>query len=400
MSMDIAYVVRRSFPGPGGIATAMRVTARTLARAHHLRVWAARIDDEPITRLNATLAAQVFTPFWMDDIEVRPIPMGLAAMLATTPMALMTVPGIRRWGYQALRKATAPPYVRAVGARLAAEWGTPDVVHCWGGEHTNWAAGHAATARKIPLVVTPFAHPGAWGDDAMNAAFYRTADRVLALVPSEAAVYAKLGVPHERVRVVGVPVTPLPTEGPDVRARHDIGDDPLVLFLGVKEPYKGYRTLLSAAEAVWRSAPKTRFAFVGPRTEASEIDFAGVRDPRIVEVGLVDEAEVAAWQRAASVFCLPSTSEIMPVSILEAWQACAPVVAARWWCAHDIVTHGRDGLVVEPDAGSVAAAIAELIADPARARAMGAAGRAKVQERFTPEAVARRHEEAYEEARA
>ncbi len=396
--MDLAYVVRRSFPGPGGIATAMRVVARELARQHRVRVWASRIDDVPLTRLNATVGAQVFQPFWVDGVEVRPVPMRASTLVRSTPMTLMTVPGLRRVGYGVLRKLTAPGYVKAVAHQLARDWESPDVVHCWGGEHTNWAAGEAARRAGVPFVVTPFAHPDAWGDDDMNVAFYKRARLVLALVPSEAAFYGTLGVDPGRVRVVGVPATPLPDGGIDIRERHGLGDDPLVLFLGVKEPYKGYRLLLEAAHLVWERHPRALFAFVGPPTDASRADFATVTDHRIIEVGRVEDAEVAAWHRAATVMCLPSTSEIMPVSILEAWQASTPVVAARWWCAADVIVDETDGLIVDPDASAIAGALDRLLAAPDTARAMGEAGAAKVAAEFSPAAVAARHLSVYREA--
>ncbi|MFA5891169.1 MAG: glycosyltransferase family 4 protein [Actinomycetota bacterium] len=399
--MDIACVVRRSFPGPGGIATALRVVARELARRHHVRVWAARVDAAPLTRLNATLGAQSFAPMWIDHVEVRPVPMGISGIAAAVPMSLMAVPGLRRVGYGALRRATAPAYVHAVAARLAEDWGEPHVVHCWGGEALNWAAGRAALEHSRPLVVTPFAHPGAWGDDDMNVAFYKSADAVCALLPSEAALYAALGIDESKIHVVGVPVTPLPKGGPDVRAAYGIDDAPLVLFLGVKEPYKGYRALLEAAPAVWAEVPDARFAFVGPRTEASKADFAEVDDDRIVEVGMVADDVVAAWHRAASVYCLPSTSEIMPVAILEAWQYETPVVAAEWWCARDLITHERDGIIVPaqpnepPDPAAIASALIQMLRDPSGARDMGIAGREMVSERYSPAAVGARHEDVY-----
>ena len=94
--MDVAYTVRRSFPGPGGIATHMRVVATTLvSRGHRVRVWAARVDEREFTRLNTSVGAQVFAPLHVDGVEVRSIPMGMRAMLASTPMALMTVKGLR-----------------------------------------------------------------------------------------------------------------------------------------------------------------------------------------------------------------------------------------------------------------------------------------------------------------
>lgn len=397
--MDIAYTVRRSFPGPGGIATALRVTARELARRHRVRVWAARIDAQPLTRINTALGAQVFAPFWESGVEVRPVPMGIGGLVASTPMALMRVPILRGPGYQFLRKATTPGYVNSVGPRFAREFGGADVVHAWGGEHVNWAAGRAAQLLEKPFVVTPFAHPKAWGDDPMNVQFYKQAHAVCALLPSEAGFYASLGIAEDRLHTVGVPVTPLPEEGPDVRRRHRIGEAPLVLFLGVKEPYKGYRTLLDASSQIWASDPQARLAFVGPQTDASRTDFAGIDDVRIIEVGQVTDDEVSAWMQAADVFCLPSTSEIMPVSILEAWQARTPVVAAEWWCAHDLITEGVDGLVTAPRSDAIAHAVVSLLSDRSGAAAMGEAGANKVLESYSPAAVAARHDAVYRSLR-
>jgi glycosyltransferase involved in cell wall biosynthesis len=221
---------------------------------------------------------------------------------------------------------------------------------------------------------------------------------VLALVPSEAAFYGVLGIDPAKIRVVGAPATSLPGGGPDVRERHGLGDDPLVLFLGVKERYKGYGLLLEAAPAIWERHPRARLAFVGPPTDASREDFATVRDERVIEIGRVEDDEVAAWHRAATVFCLPSTSEIMPVSILEAWSQGTPVVAARWWCAADLIADGADGRIVEADAGELAEAVSAVLGDPAAARAMGEAGRRKVADEFGPAAVAARHEAAYLDA--
>jgi hypothetical protein len=118
--MNIAYSVRRAFPGPGGIATHMRVVATTMTqRGHHVRVFASRIDDRAFTRLNTNLTAQAFTSQTIDGVEVRPVPMGPVSMLASAPLGLMTVRGLRRAGYHVLRKATSRGYVASVGSALA-----------------------------------------------------------------------------------------------------------------------------------------------------------------------------------------------------------------------------------------------------------------------------------------
>ena len=88
----------------------------------------------------------------------------------------------------------------------------------------------------------------------------------------------------------------------------------------------------------------------------------------------------------------------MPVSILEAWQVGVPVVAAEWWCARGLISHGETGLICTPDAASIGEHVASLLVDPERARAMGEAGRSRVMERYAPSVVAARHEAAYRAA--
>lgn len=390
--MRYAAVVRRSFPGPGGIAMMLRTVAAGLAGlGHDVRVTSARIDDAPVSRLNATLMPQRFAPLTIDGVTISPAPAGLLTRAAAAPMAAATVRGLRTLLYDPMRSITAATYPRAAGAALARSLRDAELIHAWGGEHLPWAAAVAAKRLDVPFVVTPFAHPGAWGDDDINAEFYAKADAVLCLVPSEAELYARLGVARSRLHVVGVPVTPRPDPTVDVRERYAIGDAPLVLSLGVKAAYKGYRTLLRSLPTVWKGAPNARVAFVGPRTPDSLQDFGSGMDPRIIEEGEVSDAEVTAWLRAADVLCLPSTSEILPVTILDAWGQGKPVVAGRWWCAADLIEHEMDGVIVDPIPDVVAGALLTYLNDPERARAHGEAGRAKVAERYSPDAVVARH---------
>jgi glycosyltransferase involved in cell wall biosynthesis len=382
----------------------MRVVGSALS--DEIVVWAARIDDQPVTRMNTTLGAQRFTVRWEDGTEIRPLPHDAFSLAAGVGLGALSLPGARRFANMPLRALTAPPFTRALSRGFLREFTTEEpgssrrpaayeLVHTWGGEHLNWAAGHAARALDLPLVVTPFAHPGQWGDDPQNAAFYRSAHAVVALVDSEADVYEGLGVLPERIHVTGVPATPLPAPSLDPRVAHGLSRDPLVLFLGVKEPYKGYRAILDAMPKVWKRVADARFAFVGPHTQTSERDFTGVTDARVTTTGTVPRGEVSAWLAAADLVVLPSTSEIFPVAILEAWQQRTAVIAGRWWCAHDVVSHGADGLIIEPNRDQIADAIVQLLEDPTRRRAMADAGYAKVQARFTPAAVATRHSSIY-----
>ncbi|MFP5225100.1 MAG: glycosyltransferase family 4 protein [Actinomycetota bacterium] len=393
--MKLIWTTRRSFPGPGGIPQMMREVAGPVHQDHAIRVFAARVDDVPVTRLNSSVRAQRFRTMWHDGIEINPLPHDAFSRAAGVGLGALSIPGARRLANAPLRALTAPPFTRALARGFRREFEGAELVHTWGGEHVNWAAGHAAKKLDLPLVVTPFAHPGQWGDDAQNAAFYRSADRVLALVPSEAAVYESLGVDADRIRVVGVPAPAMPEPAGDPRKAHGIGQRPLVLFLGVKEPYKGYRLVLQAMEGVWRAVPDARFAFIGPHTQTSEQDFSVVDDERVVVRGTVDRGELTAWLKQADTLILPSASEIFPVVILEAWSWSTPVVSGRWWCAEDVVSNGTDGLIIDPSVELVTGALITMLRDEAMRKAMGEAGRAKVEASFTPEVVARSHLDAY-----
>lgn len=95
---------------------------------------------------------------------------------------------------------------------------------------------------------------------------------------------------------------------------------------------------------------------------------------------------------------LPSYREGTPRILLEAAAMGKPIVATDVPGCREVVEHGGNGLLVPPrDAAALAAAIAELLADPARCAAMGEAGRAKMLAEFDDQDVARRTVAIYEE---
>ncbi|MGQ9591996.1 MAG: glycosyltransferase, partial [Planctomycetota bacterium] len=76
---------------------------------------------------------------------------------------------------------------------------------------------------------------------------------------------------------------------------------------------------------------------------ASEAPRAG---PRVRTLGVVPQAELAAWYRAADLFVLPSASEGCPVSAEEALACGLPVVASRVGGLPEIVDDGVTGRLV------------------------------------------------------
>jgi len=101
---------------------------------------------------------------------------------------------------------------------------------------------------------------------------------------------------------------------------------------------------------------------------------------------------------AADVFVLSSEREGLSITLLEAMRAGCPCVATRIGGNTEAVDDGVTGRIVPAsDAEALAAALAELLRDPARARAFGAAGRRRWAERFTAERMVRATEALYRE---
>jgi glycosyltransferase involved in cell wall biosynthesis len=115
-------------------------------------------------------------------------------------------------------------------------------------------------------------------------------------------------------------------------------------------------------------------------------------DARVRMHGVQNSEFVARLMREASLFVQHSVtaadgdSEGLPVAILEAMASALPVIATRHSGIPEAVEHGVSGLLVdEGDVDTMAAAMAQLLDDRARAAAMGAAGRARVLAHFTLE---------------
>jgi glycosyltransferase involved in cell wall biosynthesis len=121
-------------------------------------------------------------------------------------------------------------------------------------------------------------------------------------------------------------------------------------------------------------------------------------------------AQVLDAYADADVFVFCSMVECSPIVLFEAMAAGLPFVSvdvgnaaeiAEWSGAGVVVEAPRreDGLV-EADPQAVASAVDELLRDPERRRAMGAAGRRAWEERFTWDAIAGRYEALYERVAA
>jgi glycosyltransferase involved in cell wall biosynthesis len=94
--------------------------------------------------------------------------------------------------------------------------------------------------------------------------------------------------------------------------------------------------------------------------------------------------DVPAVLAASDVLLLPSENECLPMVILEAMASGLPVIATDVAGISEAVEDGVTGrLVAAGDTEGLARAVIEILGDPDRAQAMGAAGRKRVETDFT-----------------
>jgi glycosyltransferase involved in cell wall biosynthesis len=381
----LTYASRRAWPALGGIENYLHLFADVLAAEHDVQVLAQQVEDKERRHLHEAYFGGRFQPFAADS-GVCTDPLRLTAMERVRIVPLVGRALARRVPGFGCVKHEHRRYGEVVGEVFARKADRPDLLHVMNGGNFAAAGAHARRVLGVPLVVTPQAHPGQWDDDELSGAAYRQADLVIANGEADACIYEGLGVASDRLAIVPPCTAPLPSGGGDALRRARGLDGPLVLFLGVRRYYKGHDILLAAAPLVARDIPDAVIAFVGPGPALP----APPEGARVLDVGPVDEDQKAAWLEAADVLTLPSGYESFGLAVAEAWSLGTPVVTSRAPALEELVQAAGGGRAVRREPRALAAALVELLRDPAGARALGAAGQAHWRAHHTPEATAAR----------
>lgn len=292
---------------------------------------------------------------------------------------------------------SALPNLEPEQVQRAVGW-KPDLVHAIDTVEPDFPRAALTMAKhwQVPFVITPASAIDTWRDVEDTLAVCRSADTVFVLTNTEAARFQSLGVAAERLVSIGQGASLSPTwDAAGFREKHAISG-PLVLFLGRKIRFKGYHLLLDASRSIWARHPTAMLLFMGPRwdTDCAEL-FDAYADPRIIELPTMDEHDKHSALHACDLLCLPSLVDVFPLVFVEAWSCGKPVVAAPFPGVADVVRHGVDGLIAEPDPQTLALAIADLLVDPERRRTMGAAGRRRVLSELNWDAIADQIETCY-----
>ncbi len=279
-----------------------------------------------------------------------------------------------------------------------------DVVHAHH-SHDHWLGW---LCRGSAALVRTFHNARAVSARWPSPALYRRGDAVIAVSEAIAARCRAAGVGAGRLfrvdGVVDVMRFAGAGGGETVRKQFGLGPGPVLGCVSRLAAHRGHEPLIRGFALLLCEYPDARLLLVGKGELRSELEtlvhslgltrqvlFAGYRD-----------ADLPAVLDALDVFVLMGAgSDESCRAALEAMAAGRPVAARRVGALGEAMVHRETGLLIDDDrAESVAAALAALLEDPDRARAMGEAGRRRALRLFTPERHAARVEAVYREALA
>jgi glycogen(starch) synthase len=183
-----------------------------------------------------------------------------------------------------------------------------------------------------------------------------------------------------------------------------------ILFVGRLEPRKGIDILLNAIPHVLQKAPRTRVRIIGDDIKMKttgkshkEHFLSSHTGKQWVEQvtfeGRVDDETLQAAYASCDIFVAPSRFESFGLVFLEAMRQAKPVIGCLAGGMPEIISHGVNGLLVQPgEAEELAKAMLHLLESPALRAEMGNTGNRIFHEKFTADTMATASISLYESA--
>jgi glycosyltransferase involved in cell wall biosynthesis len=195
------------------------------------------------------------------------------------------------------------------------------------------------------------------------------------------------------------PCSLIPDEGITLRRKYNLHPElPVIIYVGRIDADKQVELVVRAAAQAMQTAP-AQLLIVGDgkrRLAAQRLCQALSIDGRAHFPGYVaTSSDLPGLYRLSTVFATASEVEVQSSVVMEAAAAGLPVVAVRASSMPEFVEDGVNGCLAPPrDEGAMAKLLAQLLTNPARARALGQAGRA-LAERHSLEHSFAAHERLY-----
>lgn len=211
---------------------------------------------------------------------------------------------------------------------------------------------------------------------ARHLSFVAHSDALIVISDHWKNLYISLGIPKQKISVLRNGVRLLSGEEPVAVER----DSVRLLYLGRLEDEKGVMDLLEALRLMESRLPSIKYKLIlagtGLDSDLARYESEAKRLKCDVEfVGWVEGADKDGLTKGSDIFVLPSHSEVLPMSMLEAMGAGVACIASRVGAIPSVIDDEMNGLLV--DAGNcddLALAIEQLIVDGRKRRSLATAG--------------------------
>ena len=386
----IVHVCPRYAPALGGVELFFSKISEHLAeRGHRVSVWT---TDAASVRAFTTPSGAPLRPLQetIRGVEVRRFPVRYLPAHKYVRTAAHWLPFGTRWKCETLRWT---PWAPALTRASASPSVPVDLVHVAGLPYSSvlFAGARLAQRARAPLVISPFTHvppPGALARSMrraylspLNIALMAQADRLFVQSEHEARVLEAAGLSAIPRPVVGMGVDAADCTGGDrrrFRHAHGLPDSAVVVgHLANKSRDKGTLDLLDAMETLWDRGEQTWLVLAGAEMRSFSERWPRVRHrERVVNLGVLSEADRRDFFAAIDVFALPSYVESFGISPLEAAINRVPVVTyAHGGPAHVFRDNVNARLVRVGDIPELADAIFRLASAEAARQQFGDEGR-------------------------
>lgn len=277
----------------------------------------------------------------------------------------------------------------------------PDIIHCHSRRGGDFLGGLAVTGTSIPAVISR--RVDNTESPLIAGLRYRPFCKVIAISAAIACVLREAGLDEARLTVIRDAVDTegfmAPADQEAFRVEFGLSDgDFAVAVIAQLIPRKGHRYLLEAVAQLKANYPQLKVIIFGQGPLETELR------AQTAKLGLSGLVQFAGFRRDLDDYlaCLdllvhPALAEGLGVAVLKAAAAGVPVVGFAAGGLPEAVADGETGLLVPPkDVEALRGAIARLIESPALRRELGEAGRIRMQNDFSIEAMVDDHVQLYE----
>lgn len=418
--MRILQIIKEYYPAlRGGPIYFKAIADRLVQRGYEVRVFSSDSKKRRIIRENINGVDVVRFPA-LPNIDLR----DSVITKETSIMKVFLNTHRRLSDLLLLRGLVARPHnFPLVISRLLLELEDFDLIHAGAIAHSCPYTAYVTNivARLIgknakPLLLTPFFHTQRKTFGRLHLLqLCKKLDGILVETEYEAEFLRARGVDPTKLFVVGIGVNPaeyslnskIRRMIDEIREKLRINeDDELILWLGGRNYYKGFHHLVLSMRRIWRRLPHAKLIIAGPEANVEvslpkgvmrELSHLLHNDKRIIDLGIVTDDVKKALLYMADVLAMPSVTETIPLTFLEAWACGKPVVAADIPTLRSAVRENGDGaeLCRFADLKSIASCIEHILRNKEYAKKVGRRGYEKVISYYNWEAVTDRIEKAY-----